>query len=201
MKPYDDETLEDDLRAAIDAGNREAIERLGAEVDRRQRRPSATLHQAALFYAEQGLHVFPLTPGSKIPVKCSGGFKDATTDRAQIDQWWTGNPRLNIGIATGHRVDVIDVDGPNGVRSWLDLHDDLPPVLGKVSTPRPGGNHLYVAAVPGRGNKAGLFPGVDYRGTGGYVVAPPSVITTGDNPGAYTWYAPLRLDALMEGAA
>lgn len=202
MKPYDDETLEADLRAAIDAGDTERIQALGAEVDRRQRRPSATLHQAALYYAEQGLHVFPLTPGTKIPLKCSGGFKDATTDRAQVDLWWTGNPNLNIGIATGHLVDVIDIDGAAGVRSWVELREDLPPILGKVSTPRPGGNHLYVRAVPGRGNKAGIFPAIDYRGTGGYVVAPPSVITGGDNPGPYTWYAPLAIEALgIAGAA
>jgi hypothetical protein len=201
VKPYDDDTLEADLRAAIDAGDAEQIQSLGAEVDARQHRPAATLHQAALYYAERGLHVFPLTPGTKIPVKCSGGFKDATTERAQIDLWWTGNPNLNIGIATGHLIDVIDIDGPAGVRSWVELRDDLPPILGKVSTPRPGGNHLYVAAVPGRGNKAGIFPAIDYRGTGGYVVAPPSVIVGGDNPGAYTWYAPLDFAALGMAAA
>lgn len=202
MKLYDEDTLEADLRAAIDTGDTATIITLGAEVDRRQHRPDATLHQAALYYAEQGLHVFPLTPGTKIPVKLSGGFKDATTGRTQIDMWWTGNPNLNIGIATGHLVDVIDIDGPAGVRSWMDLHDDLPPILGKVSTPRPGGNHLYVRAAPGRGNKAGIFPGVDYRGTGGYVVAPPSFISGGDNPGSYTWYAPLAVETLgIAGAA
>lgn len=202
MKPYDDHTLEADLRAAIDAGDRAQIGSLGAEVDRRQRRPGATMHAAALWYAQQGLRVFPLTPGSKVPLPRTAGFKDATTDSAQIASWWINHPNYNIGIATGHLVDVIDIDGPAGVRSWIDLKDDLPPIFGKVSTPRPGGNHLYVRAVEGRGNKAGLFPGIDFRGLGGYVVAPPSVIAAGENPGTYSWYAPLDVDALgIAGAA
>lgn len=202
MKPYDDDTLEADLREAIDSGDRPRIETLGAQVDARQHRVAAGLHAAALWYASIGLYVFPLTPGTKIPLPRTNGFKDATTDPEQITTWWAAAPDCNIGIATGHLVDVIDIDGPTGVRSWVDLLDELPPTLGKVSTPRPGGNHLYVHAAPGRGNKAGIFPGVDYRATGGYVVAPPSIITTGDNPGVYTWYAPLNVEALgIAGAA
>lgn len=222
MKPYDDTTLEADLRDAIDADDLEAIATLGAEVDRRQHRPAASLLAAALWYAEQGLKVFPLRPGMKAPLprcdrckarSCPGveecghdlchGLKGATTDPAKITAWWTDVPARNIGIATGHLVDVIDIDGPAGVRSWVDLHDDLPQPLGKVATPRPGGNHLYVRAVAGRGNKAGIFPGVDYRGAGGYVVAPPSVIAPGgkDAPGQYAWYAPLQLEATLAGVA
>lgn len=194
MKPYNIDDAERDLRAAIDTGEAAEIQRLGTVVDHLDVRPSASLHAAALWYAEHGLHIFPLTPGSKIPLKGSGGFKDATTDADRVDAWWAESPALNIGIATGHLVDVVDVDGPAGVRTWIDLYDDLPHILGRVCTPRPGGNHLYVIAVPGRGNKAGIMPGIDYRGTGGYVVAPPSVITGGDHPGSYSWYSPLDLD-------
>lgn len=198
MKLYDIADAEQDLRTAIDVGDQAEIGRLGGLVDRLDVRPVASLHAAALWYAGAGLHVFPLTPGSKIPLPGSRGFKDATTDAEQITAWWSATPDLNIGIATGHLVDVVDVDGPAGVRTWIDLYDDLPYVLGKVSTPRPGGNHLYVIAVPGRGNKAGIMPGIDYRGTGGYVVAPPSVITGGDHPGSYSWYSPLDLDVDLD---
>jgi len=198
MKPYSMTDAETELRAAIDAGDQPEIERLGAIVDRLDAKPEpASLHAAALWYASVGLHVFPLTPGSKIPLKLSGGFKDATTDPAQINSWWTGNSKLNIGIATGHLVDVIDIDGPLGQRSRLAAWDMLEaiPNLGRVSTPRPGGMHLYVPAT-GKGNKAGLLPGIDYRGLGGYVVAPPSVNETG----AYSWTRPLALDARAEVA-
>ena len=40
------------------------------------------------------------------------GVNDATTNRARVLAWWTRHPRANIGLATGHRFDVLDVDGP-----------------------------------------------------------------------------------------
>jgi hypothetical protein len=191
MKPLTLATVEAQLWTALEAGDSSEIDRLAALLDRldydQARQPQ--LLPSALWYAAQGLHVFPLQPLYKVPWPRSRGFKDATTDPLQIHQWWDSMPTANVGIATGHRVDVIDVDGPEGVKSWLDTHD-LPPLLGQVSTPRPGGHHLYVPANPSRGNKAGLLPGVDYRGLGGYVVAPPSSTEVG----TYEWFRPLDLE-------
>ena len=151
---------------------------------------------AALWYAEVGLHVFPLTPGAKTPLRGSRGCKEATTDPARIVRWWRTTPAANLGIATGWLVDVIDIDGPPGVKTWAGMYErDLPPVLGTVSTPRAGGSHLYVAAVPGRGNAAAIKPGIDYRGRGGYVVAPPSL---GPNGVAYRWRTPLQVSRLKQ---
>jgi Bifunctional DNA primase/polymerase, N-terminal len=48
--------------------------------------------------------------GSLVP----HGVKDATCNRARILAWWTRYPQANIGLATGHRFDVLDVDGPSG---------------------------------------------------------------------------------------
>lgn len=163
--------------------------------------PQATLRGAALWYAEQGLHVFPLQPLCKEPYARSRGCKDATTDRQQVDQWWAAAPRSNIGLATGYGVDVVDVDGPAGNASLARarglLGDAFPtPRMGHVSTPRPGGRHYYVPAHPeGGGNGAGWLPGLDYRGRGGYVVAPPSVLDDrpGQHPGTYRWLTPLAL--------
>lgn len=153
-------------------------------------RPS--LLASALWYAEQGLRVFPLTPGAKIPLARSRGFKDATTDAAQIRAWWEQTPDANIGIATGHLVDVVDVDGPTGQKSRCEHWDDFAALvaLGVVTTPRAGGMHLYVPAT-GRGNKTNLFGSVDYRGLGGYVVAPRSRTDRGE----YRWITPLDLSA------
>lgn len=165
------------------------------------RGPQATLRGAALWYAEQGLRVFPLQPGSKEPYPRSRGFKDASSDPAQVAGWWGREPRSNIGLATGHRVDVVDVDGPVGNASLAGLlgeHPDFPnPRLGQVLTPRPGGRHYYVPRHPeGGGNGAALYPGIDYRGLGGYVVAPPSVLDDrpGQHAGTYRWLTPLTLD-------
>lgn len=165
---------------------------------------------AALAYAAWGWPVFPLRDRGKIPLskcrdcrdsKCDGptncghdlchGFKDATTNPDTIRRWWTEHPQANIGLATGHAFDVIDIDlhdpdrpdKPNGIWASLDLADDEshPDVHGTVTTP--SGRHLYVTPTGG-GNLAAVFPGVDYRGIGGYVVAPPSVR---DNGARYQW--------------
>lgn len=133
----------------------------------------ANLGKSALWYASQGWPAFPLLPGGKEPA-IRQGFKMATTNPDEIRSWWTKHPESNIGLATGEMFDVIDVDGPQGIKTMSELADGkLPPVHGKVSTPR--GLHLYVTAT-GDGNRAGVLPGIDYRGKGGYVVAPPSQV-------------------------
>jgi Bifunctional DNA primase/polymerase, N-terminal len=43
------------------------------------------------------------------------GLREATTNRARILAWWTQQPQANVGLATGHRFDVLDLDGPAGV--------------------------------------------------------------------------------------
>jgi len=196
MQPLTAETVIAQITTAMHTGDSDAIDTAGALLDRidqheHERLARATLGGVALWYAQQGLHVFPLQAGAKIPYKGSRGCKDATSDPERVTTWWRTSPDSNIGIATGHLVDVIDIDGVEGNISLLDILDDLPPRLGQVSTPRPGGRHLYVPAT-GRGNKAGLLPGIDYRSTGGYVVAPPSVNGAGVK---YVWVHALRLDA------
>lgn len=183
--------LETAIRAAMTAGDWAEAERLRADLDAVPRR-SPGLASSALWYAEQGLQVFPLQPGSKVPYSGSRGCKDATTDPGQVRRWWAERPSANVGLATGHLVDVIDIDGPEGVRSWA-AAGDLPPVLGTVSTPRQGGTHLYVRAT-GAGNRAAMRPGIDYRGLGGYVVAPPSVV----GEVAYRWRRPLQVSRLLQ---
>jgi hypothetical protein len=200
VKAYDADDIELDLIAAVEANDADEILRLGELLDTYdQRHQPIPLVSAALWYAEQGLHVFPLQPGSKIPHKGSQGLKDATTDPGRIRGWWQAEPRSNVAIATGHLVDVIDVDGAIGMVSWCqqiaDEPEEMPTVLGRVSTPRAGGNHFYVKADEEYGNGASVFPGVDYRGKGGYVVAPPSVNSV--HPvGVYTWIKPLDLTGI-----
>src|SRR5215213_1001316 len=45
------------------------------------------------------------------------GLKEATTNRARVLAWWTQRPQANIGLATGYRFDVLDVDGPTGAQA------------------------------------------------------------------------------------
>jgi Bifunctional DNA primase/polymerase, N-terminal len=134
----------------------------------------------ALAYARHGWPVFPVAPGQKIPAT-PRGFKDATTDQAQIRAWWAAPPGRNIGIATGHPgPDVIDVDqhgqAGNGFAAWnqarrAGLADGA---MAIVRTPS-GGMHAYYT---GTGQRCATITSqhLDFRAAGGYIVAPHSTV-------------------------
>lgn len=133
---------------------------------------------AALEYASRGWRVFPLWPGGKVPLIQEWQHR-ATTDEATIRAWWARWPNANVAIATGagSGLVVLDVDGPKGEATLARLeaaNGALPPTR-EVKTPR--GRHLYFDHPGGYVPcSAGLVgPGLDVRGDGGYVVAPPSV--------------------------
>jgi Bifunctional DNA primase/polymerase, N-terminal len=113
------------------------------------------------------------------------GVKDATCNRARVLAWWTRHPQANIGLATGHRFDVLDVDGPEGeqaIRTLAAIHG----LHSSAPLVRTGGGgwHYYLTPT-GLGNvqPQGLAH-VDWRGRGGYVVAPPSRHASGH---PYQW--------------
>lgn len=177
------------LRALADGDQERALAR-AAELDAMPPKPRPSVVGAALWYASHGLPVFPLQAGTKIPLARSRGVKDASTDAEQVRAMFN-RPGLNIGLATGHRVDVIDFDGTEAHRSWTEAYgatweEAEVTVLATVSTPRAGGLHVYTP-VTGGGNRARLCPGVDHRGLGGYVVAPPSTTPLG----SYRFLRPL----------
>lgn len=190
MKPRTVDGVEQELREAWARNDQEAAAALERELDALDSpaRPVPVLG-AALWYAQHGLHVFPIQPRAKVPYPHSRGCKDATTDADRITAWFSTRPDANLGIATGHRIDVIDFDGLAAHQSWPFPDWGGVQVLGTVCTPRPGGLHLYVPAT-GDGNRAAIYPGVDYRGRGGYVLAPPSTTDVG----TYRFLRPLHLE-------
>ncbi|MDQ7910777.1 bifunctional DNA primase/polymerase [Phytohabitans sp. ZYX-F-186] len=160
-----------------------------------------SLPAPALSLVAAGRRVFPCAPGAKVPLyanphsrgseerdTCRGecgawghGVLDATTDPEVIAVWWTRTPAANIGVACGRPggPDVLDVDvkdGQPGVASLAKLRDAgyVSGAEATVRTPS-GGLHVWFAGTD-QGN--GRIPrhGVDFRSTGGYVVAPPSVV-------------------------
>jgi hypothetical protein len=141
------------------------------------------LPAAALYYAQvYRWPVFPLKPGTKTPAT-KHGFKDATTDIERIRTYWTRNPDANIGLPTGIHFDVIDVDLPEGPAQWETMRSSPGcPQIHAVTRTASGGNH-YLIKPTGRKNGANLRPGIDYRGDGGYIVAPPSISADGQ----WTW--------------
>jgi hypothetical protein len=113
------------------------------------------------------------------------GIKDATTNRARVLAWWTQHPQANIGLACGHTFDVLDVDGPVGsqaIRTFAAKHglESSGPLVRTGG----GGWHYYVIPT-GLGNvRPRDLAQVDWRGRGGYVVAPPSRHASGRS---YQW--------------
>lgn len=142
-----------------------------------------SLIEAALGYAARGWAVFPLAPGTKVPLKGSKGFRDATTDSNTIRQWWTQTPDANVAIATGQVSGLLvpDVDqgndkqGERTLRALEKQHGAIPETY-TIKTPH-GGRHLYLFLPAGVSIKSGtdkLGRWLDVKADGGYVVAPPS---------------------------
>jgi hypothetical protein len=112
----------------------------------------------------------------------------ASTSPAQVRGWWRRWPTANIGLATGRRFDVLDVDGPTGEAELRALiKAGAIPRGGPLARTGGGGWHVLLAPT-GTGNRVGLRPGLDWRGRGGLIVAPPSVHRSGRR---YTWVRPL----------
>lgn len=154
----------------------------------------------AVAYAAAGFHVFPChvirsdgtcscaagrvcdSPG-KHPA-CRNGVLDATDDAEVIEKVWERYD-WNIGLATGHRFDVLDLDAPEatlGLEAAIREHEPDWDVaeLGRFDPPMViTGKGMHVYFQPVGNNRARLAPQVDWRGKGGYVVAPPSVHPSG----------------------
>jgi hypothetical protein len=128
--------------------------------------------------------VIPIQARGKRPLVPWLEFQQRIASGPEIDRWFTQWPDANIGIVSGclSGLIVIDVDpshrGSDSLESIARKYGPFPP--GIEATTGGGGRHLYFEH-PGRSipNRAGLFPGIDLRCDGGYVVAPPSVHPSG----------------------
>lgn len=199
--PHLDELARRYVRA-IEKGDLGLSARLQDEIEAEQARIEArlaapdALAKAAVWYARQGIAVFPCTPRAKTPhgALVPHGLKDATTDAEQVRAWWRACPDANIGAPTGILFDVVDIDGREGVLSVYckderGQYRDLPETIGYALTPREAGHHMFIHPT-GRSNTTKFLPGVDYRGAGGYVLLAPSV---GANGQRYRWTQPLKI--------
>lgn len=148
------------------------------------------LLSAALAYAQHGFPVIPLC--GKVPA-CPHGSADASINPETIRSWWSDTPSANIGLATGFRFWVLDVDTKSGGDDSLEslelTHGKLPNTLSQVTGT--GGRH-FLFQLPSdftvRNSQGTIAPGIDTRGSGGYIVASPSVHP--DTGRAYFWDGP-----------
>lgn len=138
---------------------------------------------AAQGVAGAGVPVFPCVPGGKRPL-VSRGFLDATVDVRQVAAWWRDYPSANVGVPTGavSGVVVVDVDVYGWVPGFAAFDRAMEAGLvggwqALVDTPS-GGMHAYYLATPGVVQRCwqAAAVGIDFRGDGGYVVVPPSIV-------------------------
>ena len=140
----------------------------------------------ALRLAKQGLHMFPLRPGSKEPfskadMSGQGWPEYAAASELEIMRWHERFPGCNWGIACGPSgLAVIDVDckpgKPNGFETLAALEREHGPLRSGavVRTPSGGEHRYFYGQVASRAHALG--PGVDVKSAGGYVLTPGSVI-------------------------
>jgi Bifunctional DNA primase/polymerase, N-terminal/AAA domain len=161
--------------------------------------PHEPIVEHALYCAtSNGWPVFPVPPGTKKSHKSaehSGGRPwGATTSADEIRHDFKRWPNANVGVVCGvvSGIFVVEADtkeGHNvdGIASLAALeaeHGALPATRQAIS---PSGSVHYYFRHPGfqiKNSASAIAPGVDVRGDGGMVVAPPSVKP---GKGVYRW--------------
>ena len=139
-------------------------------------------------YSQKGWQSFPCRPKDKTPLVKWADV--ATTEDNMLVGWWDNFPDANIGIACGKRsgIVVLDIDAGHGgydsLTALLDKYGPLPQT--PVSKTGSGGEHIFFKhpGIEIRNSASKLGKGLDIRGDGGYVVAPPSLHPNGNT---YEW--------------
>jgi Bifunctional DNA primase/polymerase, N-terminal len=159
---------------------------------------------AALGCARRGIPVVPLhhpvVAGQPPAVACScqepdcrragahpitvHGVADATIDPLRITWWWRRFPSANLGLASGVGFDVLVVHGSEGdAARWSVVAEAL-----RAGGPlvRTGGDgwHFYFAPTGAPCQRPRGLARMEWRGLGGWVVAPPSRHASG---AVYAW--------------
>ncbi|MBM4222886.1 MAG: DUF3987 domain-containing protein, partial [Gammaproteobacteria bacterium] len=157
----------------------------------------------AMQYVNQGWSVIPLyeadidghcscgkkncTSVGKHP-RVKNGSKDGSSDPLMVKKWWNIWPNANIGIVTGSasKICVLDIDPKNGGLDSLSMiQEKYGPLMSSSVRSGGQGKHFYFSILDDSiKNHVNIYPGIDIRGEGGYIVAPPSRHKSGD---IYQW--------------
>ncbi|CAH6911312.1 putative AAA family ATPase [Vibrio chagasii] len=169
-------------------------------------------YKAALTYSENGWRVLPIywiedgrcacgkeckSPG-KHPIPANG-LNAASSNPDQIGRWFSMFPKANVGIATGRDSGIwaLDIDPHKGGDDSFSQFGEIPECFHSMTG---GGGDHYIFAYPKADgmtvpSRIEVLPGLDVRGDGGYIVAPPSNHVSGT---CYEWehgYSPADEDS------
>lgn len=144
---------------------------------------------AAVEYLRRGWSIVPLEPGSKLPLLRWQAFQSRHATLEELRDWYRRWPTANVGVVTGalSGLVVLDIDaGHGGFVSLPELEGHVGLLPRSIeATSGGGGRHCYFVHPGGVvRNRVGILPGIDLRGDGGYIVAPPSVHPNGRR---YAW--------------
>ena len=145
---------------------------------------------AALDYQSKGFGIIPIQKNKKPFIKWEE-YQKRKSSEDEVKEWWTKWPDAMIGIITGalNSIFVIDVDSKQGAEN---LSNYIPESLITPTSKTPkGGQHLYFLYPQEKITiGAGVIPGTDFRGDGGFIIAPPSQNSTNKK---YEWLEGLSI--------
>ena len=146
---------------------------------------------AALSYHKRALSVIPIQPREKRPLVHWEPYQKQSATEGEIKAWWAKWPDANVGIVTGavSGLVVIDLDTMEAKDKLKNLVPGFD--FTRVPRSRTGKGWQLFFKHPGvtLTNRAGIISGLDVRGDGGYVVAPPSIHPNGKQ---YRWEVPIN---------
>ena len=163
----------------------------------------SNLGRWALWYLKQGLSVMPLKPGDKTPLlETWSPYKEKLPTPQEVVMWWKKWPNANIGVITGKLsgIYVVDADETKAFEwfsKFLPENHKIPTVF----TPRHHCYHFWfkypdVDGVVLTNTSGKIFPKLDTRGEGGFVVAPPSIWH--ENQQRWEWVEEFSRDKLID---
>ncbi len=171
----------------------------------------------AVEYGDRGWRVFPLHTARNSACSCGSQNctsaakhprikewqKECSNQADKINDWWGKWPDANIGIATGSASGffVVDIDPRHGGKESFQELVKQYGMFSKTMASNTGGGgfHLFFKENELKiSNRTNVLPGIDVRGEGGYIVAPPSYHQSGAQ---YTWTKNLKDSAIQEAPA
>ena len=127
-------------------------------------------------YLEAGYSVFPVS-ADKVPLVEWKQYQTELPMVDEIEEWWEKHPKAGIGIATGkisnlYVVDVENIEGYKEIKKLIKTNPTVRTQGGGWHWWFNGNGHLH-------GNATRFIVQTDFRGDGGYAVAPPTIGMSG----------------------